>query len=162
MPDVALKVTTSGDEREVPHGVTLEGFAGISAALAEGDRSLDDVLSAHGLSEATWEEVQAHHLRAIAADAMLSDEALLSKRYAELFAGAQDTIKPVPEMTPEEWAALILDVADRGGAAFQARGLTKSDYFRLARHWAKQMSGDRALAKRYAAAANMGAKAADR
>jgi hypothetical protein len=155
MPFTAPQATfagTKGGAGPAPHGIGLERFATISAAIAEGDRSLSEVLRAHGVSGAAWSEAQAHHLRAIAADAMLSHTSNLAEQYAALYARAQDALKPVPAMTPEEWAWLELDIAARGQQALVDRGLTSGDHMRLSRHFAKELSANRALAKRHAAA----------
>ena len=127
--------------------MTLESFADLSAAVAEGDRLLPDVLAAAGLATAAWHEVSAHYTRLLAFDA--SGEGVLAERFAMRFATAQDALRPLPALTVEAWAELVVEVGARGSEALAARGLSEPDYQRLARHWPRALGKDRALAKRY-------------
>jgi hypothetical protein len=140
-----------------PHGVSLEAFAETSAAIAEGDRPLPEILGARGLSLDAWQVASAHYTRLLAFDAF--GDGALADRFAARFVEAQDAIKPVPHLAVESWAEIIVDVGARGVDALRARGLSGPDYQRLGRHWARVLGHDRAAAKRYhkaffAAAAN--------
>ncbi len=124
--------------------ISLEDFAALSAAIAEGDRPLDAVLAARSLTVPNWRDTSEVWSRVIAADESASDA------YAEAFVRAQDALRPVPVMTPEEWAMLVLEMADEGPSALDRRGLRMADHLRLTRHWAKALGADKALAARYA------------
>ena len=140
-------------ERTPARLVTLEQFAAIAAELAEADRPARDVLVAHGLSEEAWRELRDHHHRAVIADALASDEPGMAEAYATAFARTQDALKPVPDLTPEAWAELVVQCGAHGAEdAVAALGFSSADYLRLCRHWAKKLGQDRAAAQRYAAA----------
>jgi hypothetical protein len=131
---------------------TLEQFAAIAAELAEGDRMASDVLKAHGLSEKGWRELSEQYHCVITADALASDEPRLAEDHAASFARAQEALKPAPEMTPEGWAELVVQIGSGNAeAALASRSLSSADYLRLSRHWAKTLGQDRAAAQRYAA-----------
>lgn len=123
--------------------LSLDEFALISAEISEGDRTRDAVLAAHELSAGAWRAASERWSYAIAADDDLADA------YAEAFVRAQDQQKPLPAMTPEEWAGLVVEVAAGGRQALLRRGLSAADQLRLSRHWARALGGDKALAARY-------------
>ena len=132
-----------------PGGLSLERFAALSAALAEGDRPLPALLAAHDLDEAVWQAATAHYTRLLAADAMDGDGAV-SDRYAAAFARAQDALRPVPDLTPEAWAELCVAMAGpRGAEALAERGLSAADHLRLTRAWAARLGRERETARRY-------------
>ena len=132
-----------------PGGLSLERFAALSAALAEGDRPLPALLAAHDLDEAVWQAATAHYTRLLAADAMDGDGAV-SDRYAAAFARAQDALRPVPDLTPEAWAELCVAMAGpRGAEALAERGLGAADHLRLTRAWAARLGRERETARRY-------------
>jgi hypothetical protein len=132
-----------------PHNITLERYASVCAAIAEGDRPLGEVLAAAALGAAAWRDVSEHYTRILAADAMNGDGAL-AEAYAVAFARAQDAIRPAPELSPEEWAELTVAVSGPGGAAvLAARGLSPADHLRLSRAWARRLAAERTTAKRY-------------
>lgn len=124
--------------------MSLDEFAAVSAAAAEGDLPLDAVLATRSWTVAAWREISDAWSRGIAADEALAEA------YAEAFVRAQDALRPVPAMTPEEWAVLVLDMAAEGPTALEKRGLRAADHLRLIRHWAKVLGADRGLAARYA------------
>ncbi len=128
----------------MPRDLSLEAFAAVSAAIAEGDEPLDQILARYELDLEQWRVVSDQWSRIIAADEPAADT------YAEAFALAQDGLKPLPEMTPEDWAELVVDVGAKGRAALARRALGQSDHLRLTRHWARVLGKDRTLAARYA------------
>jgi hypothetical protein len=145
----ASEQSSADAPQTAPGGLSLERFATISAAIAEGDRPLPAVLAAHDLDEAVWQTATAHHTRLLAADAMDGD-GTLSERYAAAFARAQDALRPVPELTPEAWAELCVAMAGpRGAEALAERGLGTGDQLRLARFWAARLGRERETARRY-------------
>lgn len=117
--------------------------------LAEGDGPQAAVLVAHGLTARQWDEVSTTWTRRIAVEAMGDGEARLADIYVAAFTREQDTLKSIPEMSADQWAATVVEVSTGGAAALRARGLTEPDYLRLSRRWASALSADRALAKRY-------------
>lgn len=123
--------------------LSLEAFALVSAAIGEGDQTLTAVLAAHEIKPETWRKASEQWSLAIA-----SDEAL-EAIYSEALVRAQDQQKPIPAMTPEQWAALSVEVAAEGRQALSRRGLGPPDLLRLARHWARALGADKALAARY-------------
>jgi hypothetical protein len=140
------------DAPAAPPRISMAEHARITALIAEGDRPLKDVLAAEGVPENEWNDATMHWMNAMAADAAEKGAgAVLAIDYADVFGKAQDAIKPVPPMTPEEWGALTVEVLDAGGPArpLAARNLSKADYLRLARHWAKRLAGDPGENKRF-------------
>jgi hypothetical protein len=128
---------------------SIEQFAEVSAEIAEGDRPLTEILGLRGLSPEVWREVSAFYTRLIA-DAMESDDTGPADLFTAAFVRAQDAQRPIAPMTPEEWAALVMDVSRAGTEpVLSARGISSAHYLRLSRHWAKVLAGDKAQAQRY-------------
>jgi hypothetical protein len=134
-----------------PQGISLEKYAGIAAEIAEGVEAPARVLARSGLSPAAWEEAVTRWTASIAAEAFNDGETPLADAYNQAFVLAQDGLKPVPEMTIGEWARLEVEVGRYPGV-LREKGITSADLMRLRRTWARALSVDRALAKRYAAA----------
>jgi len=135
-----------------PPRITLEDHARISASIAERDRPMKEVLDAERIDEPAWTDATSYWMKRMADDAaQRGAEATLAIDYSDAFSRAQDAIRPVPEMTPEEWAGLSAEVLLAGGPArpLAARNLSLADYLRLARHWAKRLAGDPAQNRRY-------------
>ncbi len=133
--------------------ITMEEHARISARIAEGDRPMKDVLASEGIGEDEWNDATAYWMNQLADDAARHGaETTLAITYSDLFSKAQDSLRPVPEMSPEEWATLTVEILNAGGPArpLAARSLSKADYIRLARHFAKRLSGNPADNKRFA------------
>lgn len=122
--------------------IDLVRFATVSADLAEGDRTMREVLEAHGIDDAKWDEASRH---------WSSPEWTIA--FGEAFAAAQDAKKPIPPYDVVGWATLVNDVQEIGLArALAKRQISKADYFRLVRHWAKAIATNVELSKAYAAA----------
>ncbi|WP_437312625.1 hypothetical protein [Sorangium sp. So ce385] len=125
----------------------LETFARVSAELEAGGATREEVLGRHALDGSRWERAAVFWSR------RLADDAAADGPLAEAFAGALTPARAAlgaPAMSPEDWAALTLDIAERGvGAALTARGLAAPVYFRLAKRWAEALPRDPALAARY-------------
>jgi hypothetical protein len=133
----------------------MEEHARISARIAERDRAMKDVLAAEGVDETEWNDATMYWMNLLAEDARTKGpEAQLAIQYSDAFARAQDAIRPVPDMTPEDWAGLTAEILAAGGPArpLAARNLSTADYIRLARHWARRLSGDPSENKRFAGA----------
>ncbi len=128
-----------------PHGIDLEQHARISAALAEGTRPQREVLEALGITEAQWNESSAYWMPKLAEDAQRNGAAArLPIVYSNAFSEAQDAAAPVPQMSPEDWAQLTVEIQVEGGPGqpLARRNLSLADYLRLARHFAKRLSSD--------------------
>jgi hypothetical protein len=125
--------------------IDLETFAIISAEIAEGDRSLLAILDAHELTENDWLVASMHYNQLLAAD----DAGAMGAEFSAAFTRAQDALRPLPAMEPEDWAELQHLVATNGNGVLASRGLSTPDFLRLSRHWAKRLGKDPPLAKRY-------------
>ena len=128
-----------------PSGVDLFTFARISAAAAEGDRPLAELLAKESLTDAQWTLVTLFWARRMGEDAR-NAEPRVALAFSDAFARAQDALKPVPVLSPEAWAALVeaIDDAPDGPARVLAeRGLGMADFSRLARHWARTLARPR-------------------
>jgi hypothetical protein len=133
----------------------MEEHARISARIAEKDRPLKDVLKSEGVDEPEWNDATAYWMNLLAEDAKARGaEARLAIEYSDAFGRAQDALRPVPDMAPEDWAGLTAEILAAGGPArpLAARNLSTADYIRLARHWAKRLSSNPAENKRFAVA----------
>lgn len=131
-----------------PDGVSLDLYASISAELAEGDRPLDTIVIAHGLSVAEWNAASIAWQRVLMEDALA--EGPLADQCAAAFVRAQDSMRPVPELTPEEWAELAW--ADARGTideVLRGRGLGRADHARLTRRWTQLVARGGAISERY-------------
>jgi hypothetical protein len=128
-----------------PHGIDLERHACIAAELAEGNVASAQVLERHGLDERKWNESTTYWMPKIAEDAQKNGaQAKLAVVYSQAFGKTQDSLAPVPPMTPEDWATLTVEVQRDGdpGRALARRNLSLPDYIRLSRSFAARLSGD--------------------
>lgn len=141
-----------GREGGAPHGVTLFDHAQISAEVAEGDRPIGEVLRAHNLSEAQWNESTLFWTQRMGDDVLANAErARVPLVYSDAFSQAQDALKLVPAMEIEQYAELVAAIQAEGAPdhPLAVRGLKQADYLRLSRHFARSMASDPALAKRF-------------
>jgi hypothetical protein len=143
-----------GDTRErgAPHGITLFDHAQISAELAEGERPLAEVLDAHRISEAEWNESTQYWMKRLGDDVLVNAErARIPIVYSDAFGKAQDAIKPLAPMEVEQYAELVAAIQAEGSPdqPLAQRGLAQADYLRLSRHFARAMAADPALSKRF-------------
>ncbi len=96
-------MTSAWEEREgsndaartgAPHGITLFDHAQIAAEIAEGDRTLETILEAHGLTQAQWNESTTFWMTRIGDDVRQhAAEARVPIVYSDAFSKAQDAIK---------------------------------------------------------------------
>jgi len=138
------------DSRPRHHGLTIEEYAVLSARLAEG-MPRADLLAERGLSEDQWNAATFAWMNAMAADVRANGvEATLPQTFSDAFTVAQSALRPIPELTPEEWATLQYraETSDRE-QAFAERGLRLADYLRLVRHWSSALANDENLADRW-------------
>jgi hypothetical protein len=139
-------------ERGAPHGITLFDHAQIAAEIAEGDRPLQEVLDAHRLTAAAWNESTLYWMQRMGDDARANAErARIPIVYSDAFSRAQDARKPLPPMDVEGYADLVAAIQAAGDPAppLAARSLSNADYLRLSRHFAKAMAADPELSQRY-------------
>lgn len=139
-------------EHGAPHGITLFDHAQISAAIAEGDRPLAEILTPRGLNEAQWNESCAYWMTRMGDDVREhGKDARIPRVYSDAFSRAQDSVKPAPPMDAAAYAKLVVDIQRAGGPAepLSARGLSTADYLRLSRHWARVLSTDPAQQKTF-------------
>jgi hypothetical protein len=135
-----------------PHGITLIVHARVAALIAEGEDPLLRVLEKEKITEAQWNESTSYWMMRMADDVMKNgSEARMPIVYSDVFSRTQDSLKPLPPMTPEEWGALTVDIQQAEGPAkpLATRNLSMADYLRLSRHWARTLSSDPAQQKRF-------------
>lgn len=128
-----------------PHGLTLFDHAQISAAIAEGDRTMTMILEARGITEEQWLEATRYWMAKMGDDVQKNGQhAKVPIVYADAFGEAQDALRPVVEMDAASYAALVVAVQNAGGPdlPLAQRGLSSADYLRLSRRWAKVLSSD--------------------
>lgn len=132
-------------------GVTVEQYAGITAALAE-DLPLDTVLAYEGLSPRTWKPVEVAWKLRLATEGVLAP---VFQVFVERRAEAEDWLSR--RIAPLEddlgaWLA-FLNTWSRHAAPFDmlvTAGLRLSDVSRLQRRWARRFAEERALEARAA------------
>lgn len=139
--------------------IDLEAYAKISADIAEGDVSYQDILKLHQISDKAWNDATLYWNRTMAESAALASDPAesLPVRFSELFAAAQDAKKPLAPLDAVGWADLVTDVENIGLArALAKRQLSSADYFRLVRHWAKTLGRDLEANRAYSARRDAG------
>jgi hypothetical protein len=125
--------------------VNLFTFARISAAAAEGDRPLAEILAKESLTDAQWTEVTLFWAHRMGEDAR-NEEPRVALAFSDAFARAQDALKPVVVLAPEAWEALVLaidDAPDGPTRVLAEHGLGMADFSRLTRHWARALARPR-------------------
>lgn len=138
-------------ERPVPrspvHGIDLEAYASVSAALAEGVER-DSVLERHQLDGVTWLEIEKTWALRIATAAMTGDLAL-AKDYDQAYTAAQDALGEVmgerrPSRDKATHAALLrrIESGEDVVVVLHEAGLSLAAWSRLHRFWAPRQDGD--------------------
>jgi len=131
--------------------LTLEEHARISAEIAEGEVSEAEVLKRRGLSQQQWNDATLQFMTALAEDAQKNGaEATLALIYSEQFGAHQQSLKPSPDMTPEQWEELQFDIerSDGPDIPLAQRQMSMADYLRLVRVFAKRMTEEPEVALR--------------
>lgn len=147
LEDDAARATA---EHGAPHGVTLFDHAQISAAIAEGDHTLAEILEPRRLTEAQWNESSLYWMTRMGDDARdHGKDARIALVYSDAFSKAQDALKARAVMDAATYAKLVVDIQAAGGPALPlaARALSMADYLRLSRHFARLLSTDAGQAK---------------
>ncbi|MFO0612398.1 MAG: hypothetical protein U0414_07415 [Polyangiaceae bacterium] len=120
-------------------GITLEQYAGVTAALAEG-HPLGAILKQERILETTWSEASIQWAAAIADATDLQLELVEKRQVAEDALG-----RPLPPLDddPVAWSGLLGAIAlgDRA-RIIDALGLTMADIGRLGRKWKKKLVAD--------------------
>jgi len=121
-----------------PYGVTLLTYARVAARIAEGDCPSGKVLEAHGLDALKWNEATLFW------GGRLADDDAVAEEFAAEYATTQDSLKRLPTMTVEEWAAVEAAILISGAPlpSLTDRGLSVPDYLRLTRHWTRVLAKD--------------------
>lgn len=122
--------------------VELATFALVSAEIAEAREPMAEVLRRHEIDDRSWTEASLTWLEAMAKDALdRGERATLAIDYARLFAEAQEALRVTPEVSPEDYAELVVAMQRGEGArALADRGLTQADFSRLVRRFAERFS----------------------
>jgi hypothetical protein len=131
--------------------ITIEQYAAICAEVAEGDEPVGALLGRRGLQRADYEAASVHYDQVLMAEQTEGDQGELTRRYCEAFVRTQDGLKPLPPRVtePEQWAELAFAVGNDGPAALAAWGLSRADWARLNRHWARALGKNVAWSRRY-------------
>lgn len=139
-------------QRGAPYGITLFDHATIAAELAEGDRPYAEVLEAHQLSDAQWNESTSYWMTRMGDDVReRGKDAMIPQLYSDAFGKAQGALGQAPSMDAPSYARLVVEIQMAGGPArpLAARGLSTADYLRLSRHFARVLSSDPEQARVY-------------
>lgn len=137
---------TDDDTRRALGGLSLEQFAGVTAATAEGV-PLDRVLTQERLAEEVWRRAAPLWREAIADSPELQVELVRLRRIAEDC--LRRDVSPL-DSDPAAWVGLLgaLGKSTRPASVLAALGVTASDVSRLGRHWKQRAKEDPELAKR--------------
>lgn len=133
------------------HGVTLEQYAGVRAALTE-ELPLNAILANEDLDPAVWPKADAAWKQRLAED---GPQGALFQAYCEKLGEAEDWL--VRGVTPldddlEAWLS-FLHAWSESATPFEllkSAGLRMNDVSRLQRRWARRLAEDAALQKRAA------------
>ncbi len=133
------------------HGVTVEQYAGITAALAE-DLPLETALAQEAISPRAWKPIDVAWKARLAADGA---EGSLFRSYSDKLAEAEDWLaRPVAPLGDDLGAWLAFLAAwGKHEAPFEllaGAGLRLSDVSRLRRRWSRRFAEDASLEKRAA------------
>lgn len=153
MKDGAQPAAPRATTEAAPHGLTLFDHARISAEIAEGAPPFAEVLRRNDVSEAAWNESTIYWMKRLGDDVLANGQhARLPELYSSAFGQAQDGMKPVPAMTPVEYAELVAQILVAGGPAepLAARNLSQADYLRASRRFARQFAAQPADAQAFA------------
>lgn len=132
-----------------PHGVDLTLYASIRARLAEGDRAQSSILAELDVKPADFTVADAMWQRAFMEE-LLEGGSEVAESFEVAFVAAQDALRPLVELTPEEWARIVLAVSTGDGqAVMERRQLSAADMARLNRHWTQQIARGGPIADRY-------------
>ncbi len=132
--------------------ISLVTHAQISAELAEGTRSQDEILEQHGYLPEEWQTATIHWMGQLGEDVQTNGaQAELPLVYSDAFARRQNELAATPSITPEQWAELQFDIEKEGGleVPLGSRQLSLPDYFRLVRHYSKRLAEDPGTQLRY-------------
>jgi hypothetical protein len=131
--------------REAPfhfHGVTLDGYAGVVAGLAEG-LPIADVLRNERVDPAVWPDAEEAFQDLLADD----EEGLVQARFDELLAAAQTrygrSVKPLDDDVGA-WLdfARLFAAAEEPLSFLASLGVRSTDLLRLHRCWAERIADD--------------------
>lgn len=140
---------------EDPHGISLKRHATIAAELGEGELSPAEVLETHGIGQSEWNEASQFWMARLGEDALENGaNARLALIYSDAFARAQDALAAPPTITPEDYAALVVDIMRYGGphVPLSERGLSTADYIRMSRYFAARFAREPMDHRRYVVA----------
>jgi hypothetical protein len=126
-------------------GVSLEQYAGVSAALAE-NIPLDKVLAQEKIDPASWPVAERGWREAMSQSPDVHIAYMQKRRQAEDCLARP--IEPL-ESDAAAWVGLLgaLATADSPGSLLDPLGLKMSDVGRLGRHWKRKAEKDAQLAK---------------
>ncbi len=126
-------------------GLSLEQYAGVTTALAEGF-ALDAILTQEGIAFASWPDASRAWTEAIVDAPDLQIELIQKRRIAEDCLGRE--IAPLAE-DPVAWTGLLgaLAVTESPAMITEALGITMGDIARLGRQWKRKMEADPKLAE---------------
>lgn len=129
--------------------LSIEQYAAITAELAELGADRAAVLAGHNLTLKQWTALSNEWTGRLAADACSGGD--LQNTFDSAFVATQDSLKPVPALSVDDWARIEREVRSKP-AALANQGWSPQDWMRLCRHWARALAADRELAKAYASA----------
>ncbi len=130
------------------YGVTLEQFAGVRAASAEGI-PLGDVLAQEDIQSDAWANAALAWREAVAESQALHVELIQKQRIAEETLGRK--VEPLDD-DPSAWVGLLsaLATSDTPEELLKHLGITMTDVGRLGRVWRRRAEADDSIAKKLA------------
>ncbi len=137
------------DEPVVIHGLTVQAYAAVYAATAEGF-PLELVLDQIGIVPEAWPPIDEAWIETLAED--LDRDGTLGNTFEAALLRAQDSYRrPIPPLDedPAAWIrfARAWAAASEPLAFLRHRGLEQNDLVRLQRHWARRIADEPELQK---------------
>jgi hypothetical protein len=129
-----------------PPRLSVEQYAGIRAALAEG-HPLEQVLAQEGVPAWRWPELD------LALAEELTHDARAFARYAEKLGEAEDVLERKVAPLDDDlaaWTGFVSALAAAGPSLLDDHGLRPSDLARLQRRWQRRFADDEGLRERAA------------
>lgn len=132
--------------------ITVEVYAKVMAELAAERDERAEILSRHGLDEASWERSDAHWQDQLSAAIGAEGDVVgpLLSAFTVAYEAAQRNLAPPITLEQFARATRLLSVNDDPHAASAKAGISLADYARGSEHWSRRLVADPELERRFA------------
>lgn len=128
-------------------------YAQIMAELVHAGEARDEVLLRRGLTEETWDEIDAHWQTRLFDMDDEDDQGVspLLTAYTRAYEAAQAALGAAISLEQFAEATRLLQATGDLRASLKRVGITLADYIRGSEHWSRQIVLDKDLERRFAA-----------